>query len=144
MFWDSSALLPYLVKEAMSEEVTVLLEADRAPLIWWATPVECVSALERRRREGSLDQKPYREGRGRLSDLLEEMSFVQPHPLVRSRAERLLAAHPLRSADALQLAAALVACDERPQGEAFVSFDSRLREAAEKEGFKPLPEAPRI
>src|SRR5262245_27420080 len=144
MFWDSSALLPYLVREAMSEEVTVLLEADRVPLIWWATPVECVSALERRKREGSLDQKSYREGRGRLSEVLEQMSFVQPHPLVRSRAERLLAAHPLRAADALQLAAALVACDERPQGEAFASFDVRLREAAEKEGFKLLPEVTRI
>jgi hypothetical protein len=32
---------------------------------------------------------------------------------VRERAERLLAVHPLRAADALQLAAALALCDKR-------------------------------
>lgn len=47
--------------------------------------------------------------------------------------------HALRSADALQLAAALVACDERPRGETFVSLDERLRNAAQREGFTVLP-----
>jgi predicted nucleic acid-binding protein len=102
--------------------------------------VECVSALERRRREGSLDRKLYDEARSRLARILEELIIVEPHPTVRGRAERLLAMHPLRAADALQLAAALVACDERPQGQSFVCLDARLRQAADKEGFACLPE----
>jgi hypothetical protein len=50
-----------------------------------------------------------------------------------------LASHPLRGADALQLAAALVWCDEAPQGDTFVCLDERLKEAARREGFGVLP-----
>jgi len=48
---------------------------------------------------------------------------------------RLLRIHPLRAADAFQLAAALVACEERPAGFSFLTGDERLGEAAENEGF---------
>jgi len=139
VFWDSSALLPYLGPEPSSEAITSLLERDGSPTIWWATPVECVSALERRRREGALDRKLYNEARSRLSRILDEVAIVQPHSTLRLRAERLLATHPLRAAGALQLAAALVACDDKPQGQSFACLDARLRQAAEKEGFECIP-----
>jgi predicted nucleic acid-binding protein len=57
---------------------------------------------------------------------------------VRARARRLLEAHPLRAADALHLGAALLSAEERPQGLGFVTFDLRLAEAAEREGFAVL------
>ena len=41
----------------------------------------------------------------------------------------------LRAADALQLAAALVWCRQRPHGRAFVVADDGLSDAAEAEGF---------
>jgi hypothetical protein len=47
--------------------------------------------------------------------------------------------HPLRAGDALQLAAALVACGERPEALPFVCLDDRLRDAARREGFAVLP-----
>jgi hypothetical protein len=47
--------------------------------------------------------------------------------------------HPLRAADALQLAAALVWVEEQPHGEGFVSLDGRLRDAAAREGFTLVP-----
>ena len=56
------------------------------------------------------------------------------------RAARLLAVHPLRAADALQLAAALLWCEEQPHAEGFVSLDVKLREAAFKEGFTVRPD----
>ena len=34
MFWDSSALVPYLVPEARSAELTALLGGDAAAVIW--------------------------------------------------------------------------------------------------------------
>jgi hypothetical protein len=117
-----------------------LFRDDPDVLIWWAAPVECVSALERRRREGRLPSPIYLEARRRLIHVTEQSSTVEPHASVRSRAERLLATHPLRAADALHLAAALLACDERTVGASFVSFDGRLREAAEREGFLVVPE----
>lgn len=54
------------------------------------------------------------------------------------RARRLLEAHPLRAADALQLAAALVGVFDRPEGFEFVAFDDILASAAEREGFSVL------
>jgi len=55
---------------------------------------------------------------------------------LRERAGRALAAHPLRAAGALQLAAALVWTGEAAAGEAFVRLDERLRDAARREGFE--------
>jgi len=43
--------------------------------------------------------------------------------------------HRLRAADALQLAAALVWCSNRPRGRAFLVADGALSDAAEAEGF---------
>ena len=50
-----------------------------------------------------------------------------------------LSIHPLRTADALQLAAALIWAQESPQGLEFVCLDQNLREAAPREGFSILP-----
>jgi hypothetical protein len=58
-----------------------------------------------------------------------------------AKALRLLGVHPLRAADALQLAAALILVRDDPAGRAFVCLDERLREAALLEGFRVLPES---
>jgi hypothetical protein len=58
---------------------------------------------------------------------------------VAARAKRLLAVHPLRATDALQLAAALVAADEQPATRPFVTLDHALVEIARREGFEVLP-----
>ena len=50
----------------------------------------------------------------------------------------LLRLHPLRAADALQLAAALVTCDDDPTTLALVCCDQRLPGAASMEGFRVL------
>jgi predicted nucleic acid-binding protein len=60
---------------------------------------------------------------------------VQPTEEVRERAERLLRIHKLRASDALQLAAALVWCENRPRGRALIGDDGNLCEAARAEGF---------
>ncbi len=61
--------------------------------------------------------------------------------MLRERALRLLSSHHLRAADSLQLAAALVWAREQPRGRVFISLDSRLGEAARREGFTVLPES---
>lgn len=57
---------------------------------------------------------------------------------VRERAERVLGLHPLRAADAMQLAAALVLVDDRPRKRPFVVVDRRLTDAAKREGFAAI------
>ncbi len=140
MFWDTSALVPTLVPESRSATTASLLGSDREVTLWWASPVECRSALYRQHRHDKLSVRLLNEALVRLKDLLEDADFIAPTTGLRERAGRLVAAHPLRAADALQLAAALVWCDEAPQGNPFVCLDDRLRDAARREGFAVLPD----
>ncbi len=140
MFWDSSALVPLLLPNDRSAALSTLLRSDPEPAVWWASPVECQSALYRRHREGGLPTAVLTRTLERLKALVADVDIVAPTPLLRERARRLLAGHPLRAGDALQLAAALVWCDESPEGDTFVCLDTRLVEAARREGFTVLPE----
>jgi hypothetical protein len=140
MFWDSSAVVPLLLPDVRSAEIATLLRSDAEPALWWVSPVECQSALYRRHREGALPPAALAQALERLKALMADVDVVAPAPPLRERAGRLLAGHPLRAADALQLAAALVWCNESPQGDAFVCLDERLAEAARREGFTVLPD----
>lgn len=138
-FWDSSAIIPLCFKEQLSETVKRIIKADEDVVVWWVTRVECLSALARRRREGTLSTDAELKAKGILFSLSAEWSEIQPSELVRQRAERLLAIHSLRSADAFQLAAALIWAQDNPQGHEIVCLDQNLREAAQREGFTVLP-----
>ena len=139
MFWDSSALVPLLLPEDHSAALTAQLAADKDPTIWWATPLECQSAIQRRHRDKPLPHAALLSATERLRAVVELVDTVAPTDEVRRRAARLVAVHPLRAADALQLAAALIWCEEQPHGEGFVSLDARLRDAARSEGFDVTP-----
>ena len=139
MFWDSSAIVPLLVAEPRSEALTGQLSADGEPVIWWATPLECQSAIQRRHREKPFSTTELSGFGDRLRQIVQHADTIAPTDEVRRRAARLLAFHPLRAADALQLAAALIWCEEQPHGEHFVSLDGRLRDAAAREGFSLIP-----
>lgn len=106
--------------------------------VWWGTPVECWSAFVRARREGLLDQEQEENARLVLARVQLSWLEIAPGEEVRSQAGRLLRIHPLRSSDALQLAAALLWAGTPPAGEIIV-FDRRLRDAARLEGLTPLP-----
>lgn len=139
MYWDSSALVPMVVPEAESPTLATLIADDREVTIWWVTPLECHSALHRRHRERPIPAAELTTAVERIRTLVEHADTISPSDELRRRAARLIAVHPLRAADALQLAAALVWCEEQPHGEGFVTLDARLREAAVREGFTVLP-----
>lgn len=102
---------------------------------WWATSVEAVSSLVRLRRENALSKEGRQQALDRLNRLRRAWAEIQPTDEVRDLAERLLGIHRLRAADALQLAAAHVWCQQRPRGRAFIGADGGLSDAAEAEGF---------
>jgi predicted nucleic acid-binding protein len=135
-FWDSSAIVALVVDEPRHQESLDALSSDAAMLVWWATPVECLSAFARRERDGSLNTTALRAASQRLQALSEQWHEVLPTNVVRSIAARMLRVHPLRAADALQLAAAVVAAENDPPSLEVVSLDERLIEAAAKEGFR--------
>jgi len=135
IFWDSSALVSLLVDECDSGRRLQQLRADTDLAVWWATPVECESAIQRRLREGILAIGQARVARHRLDELSAAWHEVSPITPIRRLARRLLRTHPLRGADALQLAAALALHQEGFTDLAFACADERLSAAAEVEGL---------
>jgi hypothetical protein len=135
-FWDSSAIVPLVVRESASASLVALHRADPAMVVWTLTPPEVISALCRRHREGGLGLHQLEAAEDRLHRLRADWAESQDVVAVRQRAERLLHVHALRAADALQLAAALVATEGAPRGFPFVTLDDRLGEAAVREGFR--------
>jgi len=133
-FWDSSAVVPLLVDEEMSNVMVAKVREDRELIVWWGTPVECASAIARLERDGAPGPR-VTEAFARLDELTAAWMEVEPHRDVRDVARRLLRVHPLRAADALQLAAAYVAAERRPSTLEIVTLDDRVRRAAEREGF---------
>ncbi len=99
-----------------------------------------LSAIWRRRRAEEIDERGTTIATDRLTMLERAWTTVDDLAHVDRRARRLLALHDLRTADALQLAAALVACEEQPSLLPFVTLDRRLAGAAHREGFTTIPE----
>ena len=134
-FWDTSAIVPLLLPEAPRDTLLPLLERDPVMLVWWGTAVECASAIARRERERALDVPDANAALERLRDLIAAWQEVVPVDAIRTTAQRLVRVHPLRAADSLQLAAAIIAADHDATTLPFVSLDERLNEAASREGF---------
>ena len=141
-FWDSSAVVPLLVPEVLSGSMQRLYDSDPVMVAWWATEIECTSALARRQRLGQLSEDVAAEAFARLNALRAGWHEVEPGEEVRESAKRLLRVHDLRSADALQLAAAVFVAEARPSTVEFVSLDDRLLAAARREGFSTVNPSP--
>jgi predicted nucleic acid-binding protein len=134
-FWDASAIVPLLVLESSSRHLQSLAAQESAMLVWWGSKVECVSALARRERDGAFDARVMAIALQRLQQLADAWHEIDPSDPIRETAERFLRVHPLRAADALQLAAAFAAAERRPASLEIITLDDRLANAARKEGF---------
>ena len=134
-FWDASAIVPLLVAESTTPRMQSLAMRDPDMLVWWGSELECVSALARLERGTALDPKAAELASKRLKRLAGGWHEIEPSEIVRESAVRFLRVHPLRAADALQLAAAFIASERRPASLEVVTLDERLADAARKEGF---------
>ena len=137
-YWDTSAIVGLLVDEVGSAIVRAEHARAGEMTTWWATQVECVSAVARLEREGRLPPAMAGAVYFQLGKLAAGWVEVLPSERLRSTAERLLRVHPLRAGDALQLAAASAAAQDYPRSLPFVTRDARLMLAAEREGFPTL------
>ena len=133
--------MPLLVAEDVSSVVVELYESDRELVVWWATEVECESAISRRERERTHGPSEVAEARRLLAALADGWGEVEPTTRVRGSVRRLLRVHPLRAVDAFQLAAALAATEGEPGLLEIVCLDDRLARAAQVESFLVLPQA---
>lgn len=92
----------------------------------WATHTEVYGAIARLHRSNELNDVERLVAVDRLELLGQEWDQVEPNDAVRYEATRVHDRYSLRSADALQLAAALVWCRNRPAGRTFLCADGRL------------------
>ena len=134
-FWDSSAIVPLLTGQPATNRMQALAAEESGMLVWWATAVECASAITRVTREGLLDDAAAATAFERLRVIADGWSEIEPSGPIRQTAIRLLRVHPLKAGDALQLAAAVVAAGDYPAALEIVTLDTQLSRAAHKEGF---------
>lgn len=134
-YWDASAIVPLLVQEERTDDAQGVLAVDAAIVTWWGTRIESTSAIARLERAAAVAPRQASQAIEVLRSLAGGWHEILPTEAVRETACRLLRVHPLRAADAMQLAAAIVMAGGRPGQAWFVAFNDRLRDAAGREGF---------
>ena len=134
-FWDSSALVPLCCHQSQTVAARQSLRVHPKLVVWWATSVECASALSRLVRVRELTVNELQQSLQILLGYRNRWTEIAPTIAIREQAEKLLPIHELRAADALQLAAALAWCKGFPKGRQFICADKNLSDAAIKEGF---------
>lgn len=137
-YWDSSAIVSLVVRQRGSRLARRLRTEEPSAVTWCLSDVEVRSGLCRLFRDGDLTSQSLQSSWNEVQTLLRQFALVSTLEAVKLRAIRLLGVHSLKAADALQLGAALAASEDLASGWEFVSFDSRLCDAARREGFSVL------
>ncbi|MBI3653584.1 MAG: type II toxin-antitoxin system VapC family toxin [Acidobacteria bacterium] len=134
-FGDTSAIVPLCIFQETSLQARQIQRAFPKSVVSWETLVEAFSAFNRALRKGALTQAKYGLASKQILALQKSWFEVPPDSLVKSQAVELLESYPLRTGDALQLAAAMMRCKGKPRHRAFVCFDLLLAEVATQVGF---------
>lgn len=138
IFADTSAVAKRYILEIGSAWVQTWIEPARANtiVISEVTVVELVSALARRRREGALSPTDFAQLRDDfLLHAAHEYVRVGLDEPVLLAAGQLVATHPLRALDAIQLACALEYTSALGSTPVFISADRNLLAAATASGL---------
>lgn len=142
-FYDSSAIVKRYVNETGSNLVDNLADLKSGNVILLAriTRVEVAAAIARRLKNASITAADAQNALTAFQhDLTNNYFTVEITPVLLSVAMSLATKHALRGYDAVQLAAALEANDERIANGlsplTVVSADADLNTAAQAEGLK--------
>jgi uncharacterized protein len=138
-FWDTSAIVPLCVRQDISQDVRRLWRNTSRVVVWWGTSIEVRSAVSRLYQGNFIDAKGLQYALARLEVIRRKWAEIVPSEKVRQIAENLPDAYGLRALDSCQLAAALVWCNEKPNGRLFICDDTKLSIAAQKTGFSIKP-----
>jgi len=134
-FWDTSALFPLLVFDVHSHRSRVILNEDREIVASFITPVEINSSIWRRRHANLLDSERHRTADAHFAALTSNWITVGHVREVVDASLSVVSRHSLRSGDAIQLGAAVVARRFLGADLRFVTFDKQLAAVATAEGF---------
>ena len=133
-YFDASALVKRYLLEKGSAEVRRLLSSD-TPATSRLSQVEVASALVRRAREGAYPVADRDRALAALDKDFSAILVVELTMQIAEQARALLLRHELRAGDAIQLASGLFLQEQLGERIPFIAFDSRLGEAARREGL---------
>ena len=138
-YYDTSALIKQYLQEAGSNLVLEFLRSGEKVYTASLTYAETHAAFSRRTREGRLTRETTRRLARRFDKDWDSYDIVVLSEDVLRLARQMLYRHPLRSADAIHLASALLLARTSPTARwSFVCADGRLCDAAKAEGFEPI------
>lgn len=140
LFFDTSALVKYIHDEVGSEQVIDLVEDnEHSVCISELARVELVSAIHRKRREGTLSDSQLQQVLTELDEVLTAFRIEPIDPRVVKVAIQRLRKHgrerALRTLDALHLATFVHVSDPEWR---FVVADDRLYDVAVEEGITAI------
>ena len=125
LFLDTSALLKRYVNEPGSDAVDQLFEAADEIVLAPIARIEAYTALHRKQREGALADADFTAIRKELETDLPFFSVVPFGPELELQSLQLVSHWSLRTLDAMQLAAGILAGTDR-----FVTADRKLGDIA--------------
>jgi predicted nucleic acid-binding protein len=137
LYLDASALVKRYVEEPGSGTVRRLL-GSAAVATSRLSEVEVASALVRRCREGTLARHARDRALAALRADIAAIWVIEFGPEVAQTSAALLARHPLRPGDGIQLASCLYLKRQVMEDVSFLAYDARLNEAARIEGLPLL------
>jgi hypothetical protein len=138
-YFDTSALVKQYLEEVGSNAVLQLLKTGEKVFTTSLTYAETHAAFSRRTREGRLTREITRRLAQRFDRDWDSYEIVILSESVLRLARRVLYRYPLRSADAIHLASALLLAQTSSTADwEFVCADGRLCDAAKEEGFRPI------
>jgi predicted nucleic acid-binding protein len=139
VYFDTSALVKrYLVEEG-STAIEALWNATTRAVASEILYDEMAATFARKKREVPADADSIDKARATFRAEWLSMRRVAVGDDVHARVDELLARHPLRGADAIHLASALLVRDALQQPVTFACADQKLVTAARAEGLSVAP-----
>ena len=129
-YFDTSSLLKFIIKEIGSEENLNIWNFSDEKVCSQLTRTEMHSALMRKVREGSISASAMRTRLDAMDKLFADVILVDITSDVIDASCELVKEFPLKSADAIHLATALMV-----RADLFSSSDKRLCAAASESGI---------
>jgi predicted nucleic acid-binding protein len=129
-YFDTSALVKRYIRERGSTQVGSLLR--RHDLLSSAiTPVEVLSAVWRRKRDGDLSEETFLATLSRVQSDRARWELVEVGALVLNRAEEIVQGTvPIRTLDAIHVASVITFQSAAGMRVPFITGDARQRDAA--------------
>ena len=139
LYAESSAVLAWLLDEAAGTFVRQTLSETVIVLASDLTLIECDRVLHRAAALGELTEAEVADRRAHLATAAAHWHVLRLGPEVVDRARRPFPGDPIRTLDAIHLAAVLVA-RSAIAGLELLSLDDRIRAVGKKLGLTLLPE----